>query len=657
MKHFLLLTSLFLLSVISKGQIVINEVDSDTPSTDTKEFIELLTDSPNMSLDGYIVVLFNGSGDVSYATIDLTGYSSDANGIFVLGNTLVTPTPSIIFNDNFLQNGADAVAIFQAQASSFPNGTALTTTGLIDALVYDTSDADDTGLLQGLNQTVQYNENENGDKDNQSLQRKSGGTFEVKEPTPGALNGGGGVEKPTITISTPATEYEEGESFQILFTSSEAVTSDLNITFTLENGSFTSADFTGSLSVSITTGTTSASSSITLTDDTEDEGNEFPVVNIINLDEAYQAFNNGYTVKVVDNDFARSIYGTPLHPTYGQVSSTAPETYYDVIDGLSGQALKKAITDLIADPSVVRAQTYGDVWDILKEADQNPENNSEVWLIYSEIGRAKTDQQGSGTSVGKWNREHIYAQSRGGFTDGTSTSADGVDIYMTTGYSDLDHAHGDAHGIRPADSGENSSRGNEDYGDADGLYSGPSGNAGSWKGDVARSLMFMTLRYDGLTLVTENPDNTTVGSMGDLTNLLQWHTADKPDDYEMNRNNVLYTWQYNRNPFIDLPELVDYVFGTKQGEVFNLSTGINDIEGAVTCKIYPNPVVNQMHLSGAENGSIITIIDLTGRLVFEEVYSGAPINVSSLQSGVYVYRIVDRNGRTCMGKFIKQDGK
>ena len=52
MKHFLLFSSLFLFSVFSKGQIIVNEVDSNTPSTDTKEFIELLTDSQNMSLDG-----------------------------------------------------------------------------------------------------------------------------------------------------------------------------------------------------------------------------------------------------------------------------------------------------------------------------------------------------------------------------------------------------------------------------------------------------------------------------------------------------------------------------------------------------------------------------------------------------------------------------
>jgi hypothetical protein len=64
-----------------------------------------------------------------------------------------------------------------------------------------------------------------------------------------------------------------------------------------------------------------------------------------------------------------------------------------------------------------------------------------------------------------------------------------------------------------------------------------------------------------------------------------------------------------------------------------MTTGINDIERSVTCKIYPNPVVNQMYLSDVENGCMVSIYDLTGRLVFEEVYNGGLLNVSSLESG------------------------
>ncbi len=95
------------------------------------------------------------------------------------------------------------------------------------------------------------------------------------------------------------------------------------------------------------------------------------------------------------------------------------------------------------------------------------------------------------------------------------------------------------------------------------------------KAIVARSLFYMALRYNDLSLVEGNPDNTTVGSLGDLSYLLTWNKDDVPDDYEMHRNNVIYTWQHNRNPFIDLPNLADYVYGAKQDQVFDLSTDID----------------------------------------------------------------------------------
>lgn len=68
--------------------IIINESDSDTPGVDTAEFIELKTPQPNSPLDGYVLVLFNGSksgGDSSYFALNLDGFTSDFNGLFVLG--------------------------------------------------------------------------------------------------------------------------------------------------------------------------------------------------------------------------------------------------------------------------------------------------------------------------------------------------------------------------------------------------------------------------------------------------------------------------------------------------------------------------------------------------------------------------------------------
>lgn len=648
MKHFLLLSALWL-AMHTNAQIVINEVDADSPGTDTKEFIELLTSSPNMALDGYVVVLFNGSDDRSYEAFDLDGYSSDANGLFVLGTSGVSPTPDYVFtkSDNVVQNGADAVAIYQGDASSFPNDTPITQSGLKDVLVYDTNDSDDSGLLGGFGVSTQYNEDAGGDKDNHSNQRKADNTFEAKASTPGALNDGGGVTSPAITISTPKMTYTEGESFDVTFTCSEVVSGDLTLSYTLANGNFTSADYIGNLSTTISDGTSTASVSINLTDDSDDEGNETLILSFVNLDASYKAFNDNYSITIEDNDFAVGNYGTPINPTYSNVSSTAPATYYSSLSGLSGQALKTAITNLISNTNIVRAQTYGDVWDILKEADVNPLNNDEVWLLYTEQGRAKIDQQGSGSGVGKWNREHIYPQSRGGFSSGTSTSADGKDVYMTTDASHIEHAHSDAHGLRPADSQENSSRSNKDYGDE---YDGPSGNAGSWKGDVARSLMFMALRYNSLDIVSGNPSNSTVGELGDLDYLMQWHKADVPDDYEMHRNNVIYDWQKNRNPFIDLPNLADYVFGDKQSEVYNTPTNIETTSAKITFS--PNPVFDQIQFSEIINGTII-IYSQDGRLVHSSTISAKSYDLSFLESGLYLYQLRSDQLVT-NGKFLKK---
>ncbi len=152
--------------------ILINEIDSDTPGVDSMEFIELYDGGTgNTALDGMVVVLYNGSGDQSYAAFDLTGYTTNAEGYFVLGNEDV-PNVSVVFPGNTLQNGADAVALYTGSATDFPNGTPVTTTNLMDAIVYDTDDSDDEGLLVLLNPgQSQVNEAGGGDKDNHSLQR------------------------------------------------------------------------------------------------------------------------------------------------------------------------------------------------------------------------------------------------------------------------------------------------------------------------------------------------------------------------------------------------------------------------------------------------------------------------------------------------------
>src|SRR6185369_8821 len=113
--------------------VIINEIDADTPGSDTAEFIELYDGGVgNTSLNGLVLVLFNGANDLSYNAFDLDGKTTDANGYFVIGNAAVPGVDQVLSN-GFLQNGQDAVALYAANGSDFPNGTAVTTTNLRDA--------------------------------------------------------------------------------------------------------------------------------------------------------------------------------------------------------------------------------------------------------------------------------------------------------------------------------------------------------------------------------------------------------------------------------------------------------------------------------------------------------------------------------------------
>ena len=175
--------------------VLINEVDADTAGTDTLEFIELFDGGVgNTDLSGLSIVLYNGSDDLSYNAFDLDGLSTDANGYFVLGNTALPEADFDIGASNIVQNGADAVVLLTGNAVDFPNDSPQPTSGIIDALVYDTSDSDDSGLLPLINLgQPQINEGANGNKDFESNQRCDAvalntDSYVTAAPTPGAEN-------------------------------------------------------------------------------------------------------------------------------------------------------------------------------------------------------------------------------------------------------------------------------------------------------------------------------------------------------------------------------------------------------------------------------------------------------------------------------------
>jgi len=161
------------------AQFVINEIDAISSSAD---FIELFGNA-NTALDGYTIVLYDGDTDLSTAVINLDGMSTDANGYLLINNTLA--------------DGVDAVALYAADSMNFLVGDAITSTDIMDAVVYGTGQADDVELLALLNPgQAQLNEDENGAAMTESLIRCTNGSggqlnshsFKAFSPSPGTEN-------------------------------------------------------------------------------------------------------------------------------------------------------------------------------------------------------------------------------------------------------------------------------------------------------------------------------------------------------------------------------------------------------------------------------------------------------------------------------------
>lgn len=194
--------------------VVINEFKSDSPGSDTGEFLELLAyDSvsgdpvPHFPLDGYVVVFFNGAqagnpaytvtpvGGTAAASLILDGMTTTAAGFFVIGSPGV-PRADIrlsMGSAGWFQNGADGVGLYQHPTTEFTTTTSATSTDLVDAIVYGTDDAEDTDLLEILTPGAsQINETPNSVN---SLSRLpdggapfARGGFVPQAPTPGSLN-------------------------------------------------------------------------------------------------------------------------------------------------------------------------------------------------------------------------------------------------------------------------------------------------------------------------------------------------------------------------------------------------------------------------------------------------------------------------------------
>jgi len=117
----------------------------------------------------------------------------------------------------------------------------------------------------------------------------------------------------------------------------------------------------------------------------------------------------------------------------------------------------------------------------------------------------------------------------------------------------------------------------------------------------------------------------------------------------MNRNNVIYTWQNNRNPFIDLPDLAAYVYGDKKAEVWNKSTGISQYESEDIQ--HSNPVVDFMYLNDHISGEI-SVYNIQGVKMFSKKLDRNKVDLRTLNQGIYFF-ILKTEAKTYQGKVIK----
>jgi endonuclease I len=267
----------------------------------------------------------------------------------------------------------------------------------------------------------------------------------------------------------------------------------------------------------------------------------------------------------------------------GWLLADPPPGYYDGTEGLLGNQLKAELHNIIDQHD---EYSYNDLRDyILPYTDQDMGNSNNVILLYTGWSRP-IDEFGGGVS--EWNREHVWAKSHGDF-------------------GNVPPCGTDAHHIRPTDVSVNSRRGNLDFDDGGNLYIDGDGNTGcyydndSWepreevKGDVARMIFYMDVRYEGdsgeldlemVEAVNTDPDP----EHGKMSTLLEWHFLDPPDNWEMRRNDRVFEYQENRNPFIDHPEFVSRIWYGSQ-ELTDEVTAISSIQ------LYPNPFNPDLQIS------------------------------------------------------------
>ena len=324
-----------------------------------------------------------------------------------------------------------------------------------------------------------------------------------------------------------------------------------------------------------------------------------------------------------------------------KIYAQIPSGYYNSAEGLSGEPLKSALHNIIKGHiEFPYSSTATDVWDILKETDKDTANPNNVILFYSgwSVNAAQEYNSGNG-----WTREHVWAKSHGDF--GTTKGA-GTDI----------------HHLKPADVSINSARNNKDFDSGGELYIDGDGTTecksdeDSWeprdivKGDVARMLFYMATRYEGeegepdLELVddvnTVNLNELSKGFIGKLSTLILWNEVDPVDSFEIHRNDIIYNYQHNRNPFIDHPEFVNKIWGDSNLQDNNIKIYLDLAGENIMIEIESEDLAEGKLYS--IDGKVLLNFEITGKL---------KMAAGNINPGVYFLRVVNKN-TTAIQKFV-----
>lgn len=205
-------------------------------------------------------------------------------------------------------------------------------------------------------------------------------------------------------------------------------------------------------------------------------------------------------------------------------SSNIVNQYYASINATSGDALKQQLRT-VTTQTHTKNTTYADCKEYLQNADADPNNSKNMILFYTGESVEKT------ADMTVWNREHVWCQSLGWFTESGAGS--------------------DLHHIRPCDPSVNSSRGNKTFGESSKYYE----PIDEYKGDIARIIFYLMVRY-------AESDNYNFADIAEsLTMLLEWNRLDPVSEQEINRNEYIQSIQGNRNPFIDNSLYAEAIWG------------------------------------------------------------------------------------------------